>query len=280
MTRKISIAQIKPKLMDVEKNLNVMLDRIKRASTDGSKLIVFPELSLTGYLLKETDLNKDLAEKIDNSISILNKRSKELKVDLIMSYPLIKEGVNYVASSYLSNGITRSVHHKMYLANYGHCDEGRLYTPGESINVITTEVGKVAMLICEDGWHITNSIIAAQMGAELIIISSATSITEKKDIEDMKYKWETITAALGLSQTCYIIYCNRVGVEDNLTFWGGSHVVSPEGKIIKRLPTLKEEIGQVNIDLNYLKKYRESFPLLKNEHNYINLRHFKNIVQK
>src|SRR5699024_6688432 len=146
---------------------------------------------------------------------------------------------------YIGEGQIMSTHRKVYLADYWHCTDHHYYTPGDQIEVIPTRFGKIALLLCEDGWHLTTSIIAAQKGAEMIIASAATSLHREDDVGELQDTWETVSKAASLTQSCYFVYCNRAGKEGTNKYWGGSHVADPTGDIIKRFPTFSEEVNDV-----------------------------------
>lgn len=267
----ITVAQIEVKLLDIKVNEEKIIKTIKKSKEDGSELVIFPEMSLTGYLVEKKHMNEEFKEEVSKSLKRIRGISEELDMDLIISYPRIaSKNEAYISSEYISGGVTKDIHDKVYLADYGWCIDHLSYKQGNKMTVLDTRIGRVAILICEDGWHISTSFLAGQLGAEIIIATSATSVLDIKDIEDMRYKWETISKCIGLTQSCYFIYCNRVGQHEDKIFWGGSHIVSPNGRICSRFPMLAEEIRNIEVDSKQVKEMRKISPLIDKERNEFN----------
>lgn len=282
MKTKIAIAQIDSKLGDVKENLSIYKDYIAKAKREYAKLIIFPELSLTGYNLDAHELTTGLNKEIRNSLVELAAESNKRDVDIIASYPTIggdqeNDQVNYISSTYFSRGFNVGTHHKIYLADYGHCNDHITYSPGSEIHVIETQFGKIAMLICEDGWHPTTAVVAAQKGADIIIDIAATSVVAEEEIKEIEYRWETVSKAIGLTQTCYFIYANRIGRENNVLFWGGSHVVNPKGEIIKRAENKAEQLCFFDFDDELLEECRKEMPLVSNEKNTVTMENLSSL---
>ena len=132
MKVKLALAQIKTKLGVVEANLEKHLDNIQRASAAGSDLIIFPELSLTGYVLQ------DLVPTVAHPASPDDPVFKELlaaskNIDIVVGFA--EEDLRnrfYISSAYLSQGKIAHVHRKVYLPTYGLFDEGRFFAWGDS----------------------------------------------------------------------------------------------------------------------------------------------------
>jgi len=274
----ISLAQIETRLRDIRFNEDKIVRWMEQASKNNSELIIFPEMSLTGYSVGRDELNQHLGDEIGESINRIKDKTTHLGIDVIVSYPEIRGEKNYIAAAYMSKGKITGSHRKVYLADYFHAVEHHHFNPGNEIIPFDTRFGRVCILICEDAWHLTTSVIAGQKQTDIIIATSATSITTSKKLNEIKHRWETISTAAGLTQTCYFVYCNRSGKENNLIFWGGSHIVSPYGKIVQRFPRLREKLGHYPIDLDYLNECKKAFPLLTREKNDFNLKEFDYIT--
>ena len=153
MKLNIALAQIKPRLGDLPTNLEIHLSQIKEVCETGADLLVFPELSLTGYVLQ--DLASTVAHHPDASDPIfrpLLEASQE--IDLVVGF--LDEDQRhrfFIASAYLSEGRVLHVHRKVYLPTYGLFDEGRFFAWGDSVRAFDTRFGRLGILICEDFWH-------------------------------------------------------------------------------------------------------------------------------
>ena len=167
---RVGLAQIRPVLGRVEDNLELHRDMIRRAEAERVDLLVFPELSLTGYSLR--DLTLDVARTLrDESIRRLAGESERL--DLV--FGLVEEGPGhlfYNAAVYASEGEIRHVHRKVYLPTYGMFEEARHFARGRFFRSFETRFGRAGLLICEDAWHPSAPYLLVQDGAEILIVIS------------------------------------------------------------------------------------------------------------
>jgi len=267
MKLNLSLAQIATKLGDVEANLEKHLTYIKQAKRQGTDLLVFPELSLTGYVLQ--DLVASVAHKPtedDPVFKHLLKASRDL--DLVVGF--VDEDARhrfYIASAYLSGGTVMHVHHKVYLPTYGLFDEGRFFAWGDSIRSFDTRFGRVGMLICEDFWHASPPYLLWLDGADIMLFSSASpgrGLTDKEKLESARWV-ERVSKAYASMFTSFVAHCNRVGFEDGLLFWGGATVNDPNGELLVQGPYFEESLTSTEIDLNQLRRTRARLPLLRDE---------------
>jgi predicted amidohydrolase len=267
MKLNLSLAQIATKLGDVEANLEKHLSYIKQAKNQKTDLLVFPELSLTGYVLQ--DLVASVARKPtedDPVFKHLLKASRDL--DLVVGF--VDEDSRhrfYIASAYLSGGIVMHVHHKVYLPTYGLFDEGRFFAWGDSVRSFDTRFGRVGMLICEDFWHASPPYLLWLDGADMMLFSSASpgrGLTDKEKLESARWV-ERVSKAYASMFTSFVAHCNRVGFEDGLLFWGGATVNDPNGELLVQGPYFEESLTTTEIDLNQLRRTRARLPLLRDE---------------
>src|SRR5215216_189198 len=274
MKLNLALAQSATKLGDVESNLEKHLDYIKQAKKQKADLLVFPELSLTGYVLQ--DLVATVAHRPTEDDPIfkhLFKASQDL--DLVVGF--VDEDSRhrfYIASAYLSGGRVLHVHHKVYLPTYGLFDEGRFFAWGDSIRAFDTRFGRVGMLICEDFWHASPPYLLWLDGADIMLFSSASpgrGLTDKEKLESARWV-ERVSKAYASMFTSFVAHCNRVGFEDGLLFWGGATVNDPNGELLARGPYFEEALTVTELDLNQLRRTRARLPLLRDERT--------NLVQK
>ena len=267
MKLNLSLAQISTKLGDVEANLEKHLAYIKQAKHQKTDLLVFPELSLTGYVLQ--DLVASVARKPtedDPVFKHLLKASRDL--DLVVGF--VDEDARhrfYIASAYLSGGTVMHVHHKVYLPTYGLFDEGRFFAWGDSIRSFDTRFGRVGMLICEDFWHASPPYLLWLDGADIMLFSSASpgrGLTDKEKLESARWV-ERVSKAYASMFTSFVAHCNRVGFEDGLLFWGGATVNDPNGELLVQGPYFEESLTSTELDLNQLRRTRSRLPLLRDE---------------
>lgn len=261
----IALAQINTRLGNVQANLEKHLSIIQEAQ--GADLLIFPELSLTGYVLQDLVASVAHHPGPDNPIF---KPLLEASQDLDIVAGFVDEDRRhrfYIASAYLSKGEVLHIHHKVYLPTYGLFDEGRFFAWGDAVRAFDTRFGRVGILICEDFWHASPPYLLWLDGADVMILTSASpgrGLNTESQLESARWV-EHINRAYASLFTDYIIHVNRVGYEDGLNFWGGSTVFDPSGKLMLKAPYHQEALTQVEIDLNQLHRTRAMLPLLRDE---------------
>jgi len=267
MKLNLALAQIATKLGDVEANLEKHMQYIEQAKTEKADLILFPELSLTGYVLQ--DLVASVAHKPtedDPVFKHLLKASQDL--DIVAGFVHQDHRYRfYIASAYLSGGKVVHVHHKVYLPTYGLFDEGRFFAWGDSIRAFDTRFGRVGMLICEDFWHASPPYLLWLDGADIMLFSSAApgrGLNDDQKLESARWV-ERVQKGYASMFTSFLAHSNRVGYEDGLLFWGGATVNDPNGDLVARGPYFEEALTFAELDLNQLRRTRARLPLLRDE---------------
>ena len=267
MKLNMGLAQINTRLGNVQANLEKHLTLVQEALAAGADLLIFPELSLTGYVLQ--DLAASVAHRPveeDPIFKSLLEASRSL--DLVVGF--VDEDRRhrfFIASAYLSGGRALHVHHKVYLPTYGLFDEGRFFAWGDSVQAFDTRFGRVGLLICEDFWHASPPYLLWLDGADLMIYTSASpgrGLRAEPQLESARWV-EHINRAYASLFTDYIVHVNRVGYEDGLNFWGGSTVFDPNGELLSKGPYHQEALTMAEIDLNQLHRTRALLPLLRDE---------------
>jgi len=267
MKLNLALAQIATKLGDVESNLKKHLDYIEQAKLQKADLVVFPELSLTGYVLQ--DLVASVAHKPTDDDPVFKHLLKASQyLDLVIGF--VDEDSRhrfYIASAYLSGGKVLHVHHKVYLPTYGLFDEGRFFAWGDTVRAFDTRFGRVGMLICEDFWHASPPYLLWLDGADMFLFSSASpgrGLTDTEKLESARWV-ERVNEAYASMFTSFVAHSNRVGFEDGLLFWGGATVNDPNGELIAKGPYFEEALTVTELDLNQLRRTRARLPLLRDE---------------
>jgi len=260
MKFKIALAQINPALGDLDKNIKKHIAFCDKAIKRKADLIVFPELSLTGYSLK--DLNIELALNPYKSPKLNGLKNKSKKISILCGG--VEEDDNYGifnSAFYIAQGKVQFTHRKIYPPDYGMFEEMRYFSRGKEINVHDTKFGSLGVLVCEDMWHISLPLIQALKGAKIIITlaSSPTRLdlnSKSKTLKNYEINSEHHKSYARLLSS-YIIFCNRVGFEDGVNFWGGSEVVDPFGTVVKLAKFFDEDMIIADIDLNVVRRARQ-----------------------
>jgi predicted amidohydrolase len=276
MKFKIALAQINPVLGDIQKNIKKHLAFCDKAIRNKADMIIFPELSLTGYSIK--DLNTELAVNPFTTKILEPIAEKSRKIDILCGGVEEDERFGIFNSAfYFSNGAIEFTHKKIYPPDYGMFEEMRYFSKGKKVEVHNTKFGKLGILVCEDMWHISLPLLLALKGAKIIITIAASPTrleinTKSKKIKNYEINSEHHKSYARLLSS-YIVFCNRVGYEDGVNFWGGSEIVDPFGTVIVLGKFFDEDIVFADIDFNKVKRARhqarhfidEDIHMLKND---------------
>jgi predicted amidohydrolase len=278
----LALSQINTKLGNVEANLQKHLAIVEDARQQGADLIMFPELSLTGYVLQ--DLAPAVAHRPTADDPVF-KPLLDASQTIDISVGFVEEDQRnrfFIAQAYLSGGRLVHVHRKVYLPTYGLFDEGRFFAWGDSVAAFNTRFGRMGMLICEDFWHASPPYLLWLDGADFFLLHSASPGRGLNNAEILESaRWvDHINRAYASLFTAYIAHTNRVGFEDGLHFWGGASVYDPNGELVIRGPYEEEALTLTEIDLNQLHRTRARLPLLRDERTGLTLREMERILSK
>ena len=253
-----------------------------KAAADDAQLIVFPELSLTGYVLQ--DLVPTVAHRADPQDPVFKPLlSASHNIDIVLGF--VEEDVRnrfFISSAYLSEGTIVHVHRKVYLPTYGLFDEGRFFAWGDCTKAFDTRFGRVGMLICEDFWHVSPPYLLWLDGADLFIFISASpgrGLSSAPQLSTVHWV-ESINRAYASMFTSVVVHCNRVGYEDGLHFSGGSTVFDPDGDLLAKAPYDEESLTHCSVDLNQLHRTRARLPLLRDERTALTQRELNRILSR
>jgi len=253
----IAVAQTDSIVGDLRKNIRHHVAYIKKAIQHKANIIVFPELSFTGYSVR--DLNWDVALRSEP-----NPYFKEL-ISLSRSITIIAGGVEeaenygiYNSAFLFEDGKVHTAHRKVYPPTYGMFEEMRYFNQGKQVQAFHSKFGKLGILICEDLWHLALPYILAHDGAEIIfsLTASPTRLTgSSKMLSVANVNHEQHRAYARLLST-YVVFANRVGIEDGVNFWGGSQIVDPTGKAIVTAKYFEEDLIYGKIEENVIRRSR------------------------
>ncbi len=254
----VALAQISCKVGDKKHNINVMKKNIKRAKEKGANLVVFPELSLTGYLTR--DLAYELAEPIPGpSIHSLEEVAKEDNIHMVFGMLEQSErahAVLYNTAVLLGPDGFVGEYRKMHLPTHSVFEEKRYFRLGYEAPVFETELGKMGLTICYDMFFPEICRLLRLKGAQFIICISASPAVRSRF-------FEVFTAARALENTVFLAYVNLVGVEDGLQFWGGSRIIAPDGSILAKAKYDEEDLITGIIDYADLERAEAFVPTLR-----------------
>lgn len=279
MSYRVALAQMDPVLGDLTRNVQRHVDMVHQAKDAGAQLVCFPELSLTGYSVK--DLHTDLAISPGRDGGRLDPLLKESEGITVVAGGIewADTGAVYNAAFLLEEGKYRVVHRKVYLPTYGMFEEMRYFSRGDRIEAVETAVGRIGVMICEDSWHISIPYLLAMDGAGLLVslVASPTRLSAG-DFAPRAVNVENSRSHARLL-SLYVAFCNRTGYEDGVNFWGGSHVVAPGGEVIASADVFDDRLLVATIDPERIRRARVSSRHFLDEDHLLTLRELERLVK-
>ena len=281
---RVALAQIAPRLGALDDNLARHHELIVEAKANEADLAIFPELGLTGYLLQ--DLNAEVAMR-RNDPRILELAQAAGDMSVIVSF--VEESSDhklFISAALLENQAVRHVHRKVFLPTYGLFDERRFFAPGSTIRAANSEHLdlRLGISVCEDFWHLATPQLLALDGAQVLINVSSSPGRDVAAIKEeglgTAESWRSLNRTYAQLATSYVIFVNRVGVDESITFWGGSEVVGPDGESVFRAPTHDEGLFLTEIQPAVLRRARIATPLLRDERPEVVIRQLDQIISE
>jgi predicted amidohydrolase len=263
---RIALAQINPRLGSLAANLALYEEAVHRGVGERADLLVFPELSLTGYFLRDTVPSVALSAK-----SAEMKALEQLSRELPFVAGLVEESADhrfFNSAIYFEDGEIRHVHRKVYLPTYGMFDEQRYFARGDRVRAFESKFGRLTLLICEDLWHPSTIYLAALDGAVAVLCPSASplrGIVEGQAQDDNARYWEMLNRTYAETYSLFMIYGNRCGFEDGVGFWGGSEIIDPFGQRLAKAKYYEEDFLIADVTLESVRRKRTMSPLLRDE---------------
>ncbi len=265
---KIAVAQIVPKLGDVEANIATHLEIIEKARKQKVELVCFPELGLTGYTLKDLVEEVALDPASDPRFLRIVAATKGLSavVGFVEESPADR-GLFYNAAAFIADGRIVHVHRKVFLPTGGIFEEAKFFAQGRDFRSFKAPFGRAGLLICRDFLQYGSSYVHYASGADLIICISAAPGRGVADGEafETSRMWELMGEAVSYFSTAFVIYTNRVGSEDGVTFAGGSFVFAPGGRLVARGSAVDPEIVVCRINLADVREGRRKWLFKRDE---------------
>jgi predicted amidohydrolase len=278
---KVALAQVSSRLGDIDKNLERHIYFVEKARRKKANLVVFPELSLTGYTLM--DLVADVA--LNPGVHPVFKELKVLSrgIDLVVGFVEEKEkGIFYNSAAYLTGGRIAHIHRKVFLPTFGMFEEARFFGQGRSFRPFDTRFGRAGLMICRDFLSYGASYLLFAGGSDLIIVVSAApgrGFREEGGFVTSRM-WELMGEAISYFSTAFVIYTNRVGFEDGKAFAGGSLVFNPKGQLIARASDIDEEMLLADLRLDELREIRKRWTFKRDDRPEIILHALEEIVSQ
>jgi predicted amidohydrolase len=278
---RIALAQIAPQLGALDDNLARHRDLLAQAREQAAGLVVFPELGLTGYLLQ--DLAGEVAMRLDDP-RLAALAADTAGLSAVVSF--VEESSDhrlFIAAGLFEDGELRHVHRKLFLPTYGLFDERRFFAAGDALRAVPSRLGLgIGIGVCEDFWHLAVPQLLALDGAQVLVNVSSSPGRDLAATNEVGLgtatSWRTLMRTYAQLTTSFVIFCNRVGVEESISFWGGSEVIAPTGEVVFGAPLYDEGLFVVDISPGDIRRERIVLPLLRDERPELQIRELGRIV--
>jgi NAD+ synthase (glutamine-hydrolysing) len=269
---RVGLAQVDTRVGDLAGNAELVSSWTRKAADDGVHLVVFPEMTLTGYPPEDLVLRESFAHASERAVVDLATTLAELglgDVAVVVGYLAHTEGSGPApvesipadddrpgdanprrgaprnAAALLYRGEVVARYYKRHLPNYGVFDEARYFVPGTELPIVRLHGVDIALTVCEDLWVERGPCgVAGQVGVDLVVSPNASPYERSKD--DLRLPLVRRRAA---ESRAPILYCNQVGGQDELVFDGDSLVVSADGELLARAPQFVEHL--LTVDLSF-----------------------------
>ena len=255
---KLALAQISSKRENKEANLQKIETLTFKAKEQGADLAIFPELSLTGYVVR--DQFYELAETIPGpTVEKVEALAKKTGMHVIFGMPELSEKTRatvFNTAVFVGPKGLIGKYRKMYLPTHSVFEEKRYFRPGYQTAAFQTDLGNIGLCICYDLFFPEVLRLIRLKGAQLIVCISASPAVRRS-------YFEILTCARALENTAYLAYVNLAGVEDGLQFWGGSRLVSPAGDVLAKAKYDEEDFVTCEVDYSDLRTAETFIPTLK-----------------
>ncbi|WP_178861591.1 NAD+ synthase [Thiomicrorhabdus cannonii] len=236
----VVMAQINPVVGDISGNVQLVIDASKQARTQQqADIVVFPELTLTGYPPEDLLLREGLYPQINAALTRICESVRDVVV--VVGYPMMDElGERFNMAAWIENGQIQASYIKQHLPNYSVFDEQRYFAPGKQPCVVEHKGIRFGVLICEDIWKVSPAVQAKEAGAEVILNLNASPFSQEKHQDRLDVVKHRVDEA-----GCAVIYVNQVGGQDELVFDGGSFVMDCHGQVQVQAPEFSDALTPV-----------------------------------
>ncbi len=255
----IALGQIASRVGDKKHNIDNMKNKIRQAKKTNADLIAFPELALTGYVVR--DRAYELAELVPSGPSVRQIEEVAKQENMYIIFGMIERGAK--ATAVLHNTAVLigpkgylGKYQKMYLPTHSVFEEKRYFRPGYNMPVFETEIGKLGLIICYDVYFPEITRLLSIKGSKLIVCISASPSVRRGF-------FETLTAARAIENTVFLVFVNLSGIEDGLQFWGGSRIMGPDGSLISQAKYDEEDLITSKINYSDLIRAQAWIPTLR-----------------
>jgi len=235
---KAALVQMNPTVGALQSNADLVISKSREAFDAGARLIIFPELVISGYPPEDLILKDHFCTDCEAQLERL-KGKLPADATVIVGAPIARNGKKFNAAFIFQNGNIIGEYYKMLLPNYGVFDEERLFEPGTEPLVFSVDGHRAAIHICEDSWNADGAAVAL-LGNEKVdvLINLSASPYQRRKLHNRNEVLARTVKRMGAT----LLYCNMVGGQDELVFDGASMVIAPDGTRVGRAKQFQEDI--------------------------------------
>src|ERR1700730_9694636 len=231
---RIALAQLDLLVGDVHGDAPRAVSTARQARADlGADLILFPELTLSGYPPEDLLFHRGFRRQIEAGLERVRQEVQD--ASLVVGFPEYTRAGIYNSAALISGGSIAAIHRKAELPNYKVFDEKRYFQPGAQPTVVDRQGFKIGLLVCEDIWEPESTQLARSDGAELLVVINASPYELHKQRER-----EDIARIRARDVGLPLAYVNIIGGQDELIFDGNSFVMDADGRVVMRAPAYEE----------------------------------------
>ena len=231
---RIALAQLDLLVGDVHGNATRVVNTARQARADlGADLVLFPELSLSGYPPEDLLFHRGFRRQIESGLAKVREEVQDVPV--MVGFPEYAGTAIYNSAALISGGMVAAIHRKSELPNYKVFDEKRYFQAGAQPTVVDVQGFRCGLLVCEDIWEPETAQLARADGAELLIVINASPYEIHKQRER-----ESVARVRVLDVGLPMAYVNLIGGQDELIFDGNSFVMNADGAVVMRAPAFRE----------------------------------------
>src|SRR5215210_1346836 len=238
---KVALAQINTTVGDVWGNVEKAAEALERAVEGGAGLVVFPELTVTGYPPEDLLLRPSF---IEDNLKALHEFAGRVPEGVVCAIGFVDlNGDLFNACAVASGGEILHRYHKRYLPNYSVFDENRYFREGSEAPILKMGQALIGISICEDIWYPGGPVREQALGGAGVLLNINGSPYHRLKGASR----ERMLSVRALDYGCYVVWCNLVGGQDELVFDGRSSVFDPEGSVMARAKQFEEDLLFVDL---------------------------------
>ena len=259
---RIALAQVDAEPGDCMANIE-KAKRLIAEHREKTDLLVFPEYFITGYLT-----GQDVYDHALRTDDALFQSLVKFTDGIMIAITFIEEtgAFNFYDSiAFIADGHVVGIHRKIYLVNYGVFEERRHFSVGPSHNSINSGAFRIAPFICADAWNPALVHLAAADLAHIFIFSACSPVQGLGSRLSTKESWHRMNEFYASMYGVYVLFVNRVGDDNGLTFWGGSQILDPFGKVIAQAKGDGEEVIEAEVKLAEVREARTVLHTVRDE---------------